>query len=92
MGDEADQPPDDRFVLLLRAANGVDAAILAAQLEEEGVPVQTVGGMAAVGLGELPTDALLVEVWIPESRLEDGRRVFAEFERRRRGGDGSPEA
>ena len=92
MENETLEPTEDRFVLLTRAANGMDAALLAAQLDEGDVPVQTVGGMAAIGFGDLPSDALLVEVWVPESRLEDGRRIFAEFERRRREGDESPKA
>jgi len=90
VADEARESNGDGFVLLTRAANGVDAALLAAQLDEGGVPVQTVGGMAAIGFGDLPTDALLVEVWVPSSHLEDARIIFAEFEKRRREPDEAP--
>lgn len=48
--------------LLYRARDPIEAALLQAMLEENGVEAWTAGGQSALGFGELGADALLVDV------------------------------
>ena len=46
-------------------------------LESEGIPVQLAGGTSAGAFGELPRDALNVDVLVPAERAEEARIVHA---------------
>ncbi len=57
--------PATESVLLYRAADPIEAALLEAMLVESGVPAWTVGGQAAIGFGELGADAQCVDIRVP---------------------------
>ena len=73
-------------VLLYRARDFIEASLLVAMLEEEGVPAWTGGGQAAVGFGELGADALLVDVRVSREDHARARELVEEFFIPRRAG------
>jgi hypothetical protein len=81
MGDHASPS-----VLLYRARDFIEASLLVAMLEEEGIPAWTGGGQAAVGFGELGADALLVDVRIPREEHARALGLVEEFFAPRRTG------
>jgi hypothetical protein len=77
-----------RSVLLYRAKDMIEASMLIAMLEESGVRAWTVGGQGNIGLGDLPSDCLLVDVRVEEpdhARSIDLVKEF--FERPREAAD-----
>ena len=73
-------------VLLYRARDFIEASLLVAMLEEEGVRAWTGGGHAAIGFGELGADALLVDVRVPRAEHARARELVEEFFAPRRTG------
>ena len=67
-------PPSPLF---LRAPNSIEGHLLKGALEQEEIPVILAGGQAAVGLGELQTDALCADLYVPADYLERAREVYA---------------
>ncbi len=66
-------------VLLYRARDFIEASLLVAMLEEEGISAWTGGGHAAIGFGELGADALLVDVRVPRAEHARARELVEEF-------------
>ncbi len=57
---------NERSVLLYRAQHMIEATMLVAMLEEAGIRAWSAGGQGAIGLGDLPSDCLLVDLRVPE--------------------------
>lgn len=81
---EAPPTPAPESVLLYRARDTIEASLLIAMLEEEGVPAWRVGGGASLAFGDLGADAFLVDVhvWRPDVARAHAL-VTAWFERAR---------
>lgn len=58
------------------ATDRLKAETLIALLQAEGVEVSRAGGEAALGLGELPADALWVDLYVPTAQLEQARALL----------------
>jgi len=54
--------------------------MLVQALEEQGVAATSTGGFAAVGFGELPADARMVDIFVAKSDLERGRQILLEHQ------------
>jgi len=76
-------PTSDTHVLVYRAKDERDAALMVQQLEAEGLAVSTVGGAASYGFGELPSDAFEVELWVERAFEARARARLAAFDRER---------
>lgn len=74
----ADESHDhqSRMKLLYTSRDSMEASLLEAMLEGAGIAVRLSGGNAAMGFGELPSDALQVEIWVPATELEQGARLL----------------
>lgn len=66
--------------LLYRAVDSMEASMLVQALEEQGVPATATGGFAAVGFGELPADARMVDIFVARENLERGRQILVEHQ------------
>ena len=75
---------DEPYTLLYRAPDATEAALLVHTLKAEGVPAKAVGGSLQWTWGETGADGLMVEVWVPPDRLEDGRRSIERYYAERR--------
>jgi hypothetical protein len=77
---------NDSSTLVYRAQDATEAALLRQALESAGVPATLAGGMASIGFGDLPADALRVDVWVPAVEVERARVVLRRWmdEARRR--------
>jgi hypothetical protein len=84
----AADPPRRAMARVMRAGDSMEAALVRAELESEGIAVQLVGGMSAGGFGELPRDALNVDVLVPAERVQEAREVHARVVARARVHDG----
>lgn len=69
------------MIPVYRAPSAIDGALLVEALEAEGIPAKTVGGQANLAFGELPADALLVEVWVDEEHVARARQIIASARR-----------
>jgi hypothetical protein len=67
------------LVLLYRAPDAEEAALLVSVLDAHHVPARTVGGSARWGFGELGMDALRVEIWVPTEVAASGRSVIERY-------------
>lgn len=83
-------PSTETHVLVYRAKDERDAALMVQQLEAEGIEVSTVGGAASYGFGELPSDAFEVELWVERAREDQARARLAAFDRERTASVGAP--
>lgn len=72
--------------LLYRAPNRRTAAFLGHRLTQAGIRFVEVGSEASIGLGDLPTDALEVEVFVSADDATRAVEILAEFEREHRDG------
>ena len=82
---------DDPHVLLYRAPDATEAAMLVHTLKAEGIAAKSVGGAMQWTWGETGAEALMVEVWVPSNRLEDGRRSIERYYAERRNQADAPE-
>ena len=76
-----DQPTS---VLLYRASDALEAAMILNALDSAGIPYTSTEAQAAIALGEVPTDALQVDILVPSSFAANGRTVIEELQARRR--------
>lgn len=65
--------------MLFRAKDAIDAALVQAMLEGEGVRAWTVGGGAAIGFGELPADSLMIEVYVREEDVPRALELIEDY-------------
>ncbi len=70
--------------LLYRAVDSIEASMLVQALEEQGVAAKSTGGFAAVGFGELPADARMVDIFVAEADLERGRTILVDHQAKAR--------
>ena len=59
---------DSKMILAYRASSQNEAAMLAQALEAAGIETLRAGGQSSIGFGELPPDALLVDLYIPKDK------------------------
>ena len=67
--------PEDEFVLLVRAPDLIEAAALKCALESEGIEVVQSGGQSSFGFGDLPRDALTVDLYVRAGQVEEARKL-----------------
>ena len=67
---------ESKMILAYRARSQNEAAMLVQALEAAGVKTVQAGGQASIALGELPADALHVELWIPEDKIDLARTTI----------------
>ena len=68
--------PDDEMILAYRAGSANEAAMLTQALEAAGIKTVRSGGQASMGFGELPAEALLVDLWIPGRQARLARETI----------------
>ena len=68
---------DTKPVIVCRAGDAIEAALLRGELENEGVTVFQAGGQGSLAFGEAPRDALTVDLYVPAHQLEQARRIIA---------------
>jgi len=80
-------------VLLYRAMDPIEGALLEAMLDESGVPAMIVGGGWSAAFGDLPADSLLVDIRINEADHAKGIELVHQYFRTHPGehGEGGPE-
>ena len=67
--------------------DAVEAAILVHVLASEGIPAREVGGSLAITWPEFGGDALLVEIWVPESKHREAKAAITAYQARRSAAD-----
>jgi len=75
---------DTDMILAYRASSANEAAMLTQALEAAGIPTVQSGGQASLALGELPSTALLVDLWIPKDLAELARTTIEGIQSRER--------
>lgn len=74
---------DTSSILIYRARDSIEGALLKAMLEEHDIEAWTSGGQSAIGFGELGSDALLVDIRIRARHALEARRLIGAFWRDR---------
>ena len=72
------------MILLYRAPNDREAALLVQALDARGIASQTAGGSAAGAFGELGMESLQVDIHVDEADLERARNVIEREQARAR--------
>ena len=67
------------MTLLYRSRDAMEASLLKGKLESCGIRVELSGGQGAIGFGELPADALRIDVWVPASRAAEAAQALTAF-------------
>lgn len=67
-------------VMLYRARDAVEAALLAQRLEAQGIAATCAGGEAAIGFGALPADAIQVELWVDAAVAQEAVSAIRAFQ------------
>ncbi len=67
-----------KMVMLYRAPDATEAAVLAHELEAKGVTA-TQAGAATISYGELGREALQVEVWVSADDADDARKIIEAY-------------
>jgi hypothetical protein len=70
--------PKPKMVMLYRAPDATEAAVLAHALEAEGVAA-TQAGAATITYGELGREALQVDVWVSADDADDARKIIEAY-------------
>jgi len=65
-------------LMLYRAPDSTEAALLANELESHGIPTQQAGALELT-YGGLGLEAQQVEIWVPAERAAEGRRVIQAY-------------
>ncbi len=58
---------DHDMILAYRAKDAAEAALLTLALEAAGIRTVKAGGQASLAFGDLPSDAMLVDIWVPKA-------------------------
>jgi hypothetical protein len=66
------------MIMLYRAPDSTTAALLASDLEADGVPTKQAGAMTIL-YGELGHEALQVEIWVPADRAREARALVEAY-------------
>lgn len=75
---------ETEMILGYRAPSANAAAMLTQALEAAGIRTVQVGGQASGAFGELPADALQVELWIPKDQAQLARTTIEGIQSRER--------
>ncbi len=67
---------DSKMILAYRASSQNEAAMLAQALEAAGVETLRAGGQSSLAFGELPPDALLVDLFVPKDQADLARATI----------------
>ena len=63
-------------ILLYRAADATEGALIVQVLEENRIPTSHTDGIATIGFGELPADARQIDIWVPKEHAERARELI----------------
>lgn len=78
-------------VLLYRAVDVTEGALLVSALETEGIQTSSTEAQGAIGFGELSSESLQVQIFVAPQDAERGKKVIEEFQARyRQGGASGP--
>ena len=84
-----DMESEESMVVLYRASDATEAALILQALAADGIDAIKSGGVASVAFGELGADALLVDVLVRRSSAERARTVVEKLQELPRT-DGAP--